>query len=174
MQHLAACTIREILSAKQGNQPIKIIAQDPIYCENCKQKIQDLDIEVVDDPEGFLRLTKNTFVLSIGPNVPVNQLVTDILYDAGGPAGMLTFEIEKPSDTEIEQCTDPWSPNVQAYADRCLGLKIGDPLWELDWYKEENPGEGWPVYTALAGTVLYIKRRKHIVKFSSLLKAKGA
>jgi hypothetical protein len=129
---------------------IKIYAQDPAYCENCKFVLKNLGIEVVDDPKGLLLLDKYTFVISFAPDMPIWQLAVDILYDEGGPAGLLSDEIEDISDSKaIVPIANFWSPNVQAYKDRCIASEVID----------SDVDEKRVVITERSG--LYLKRKQH-------------
>jgi hypothetical protein len=98
VQHLAAATIRDPLQDLQiaagKRKPIEIIAQDPAYDVQCKLILRcELDIRAVTDLEGFLSITKNTFVVSISPGAPVMEIIADISIPYSGPAAMLCNEI---------------------------------------------------------------------------------
>ncbi|CAO2652524.1 Nn.00g008070.m01.CDS01 [Neocucurbitaria sp. VM-36] len=95
IQHLAACTVRDIIAQGQGGTPPKVYAQEPIYCAAGIAHIQQhFSIEVLDDPEGFRALDGNTFVISISPNVPVRQIAFGLTHEFGGPAGMFCNDIQ--------------------------------------------------------------------------------
>ncbi|KAF2648212.1 hypothetical protein K491DRAFT_722773 [Lophiostoma macrostomum CBS 122681] len=160
LQHLAACTVRRIVLEKQdalGGRTsldhINIYAQDPGYCRNCKMKLSKLDIDVVDDPKGVLLMDKSRFVVSFAPDIPVWQLAVDMLFDEGGPAGMLCDVIEDLSDSDVIVCAaNPWSPNVHAYVDRCVALVVVD----TDGLEERVHVSGW--------SGLYLKSLQNLVK----------
>ncbi|KAF2648210.1 hypothetical protein K491DRAFT_722771 [Lophiostoma macrostomum CBS 122681] len=129
VQHLAASTIRRVLLAKHKmsstgfEKEIKIYAQDPAYCNNCKTLLKkQYNIEVLDDHDGFLQLNKNSFVVSIAPDVPVRQIAVDMTFDEGGPAGMLCTKIRDESKEEVTMLdfADPWSPRLEAYKKKCI------------------------------------------------------
>ncbi|KAF1997681.1 hypothetical protein P154DRAFT_578599 [Amniculicola lignicola CBS 123094] len=92
-QHLAACTLRDVLSEILGAD-IKIYAQDPNYCAAGKQMLMNkFGITIVDDPAGWLLLDAETLVMTVCPSVCVRQIACDILKDSGGPAGLFGFKI---------------------------------------------------------------------------------
>lgn len=146
-QHLAACTIRNFLEEQQAKsleqsppQKIEIYAQDPSYCDKCKARLREkLRIEVVENPYGFTKVDNSTFVLTFSPDIPVRQIVADLTMKHHGPAGMLCDEIESDgleyavrsynSDMECTMSsytTDPPSPNLAKYRDRCMVLSLND------------------------------------------------
>lgn len=95
MQHLAACTIRDIFTCTQGVATPTIYAQDPGYCSAGKFYLaKHFDMKIVDDPEGFKMLDGNTFVLSFAPNVCVRQVAFGITHEFGGPAGFFCDNID--------------------------------------------------------------------------------
>jgi hypothetical protein len=95
LQHHAAVKIRDMIAQKQNKKPeeIPIFAQDPCYCEKCKwllkNKFGKPGIEIVKSNSGYLKVDGNTFVVSVCPTAPVRQIIGDITFDKGGPAGML-------------------------------------------------------------------------------------
>ncbi|KAH7122379.1 hypothetical protein B0J11DRAFT_337131 [Dendryphion nanum] len=138
-QHLAACTIRDVIQSHRGhnksnqNHPrsekIPVFAQDPIYCAHCIATLKTrLDIDVVDDPAGFLLVDEHTFVLTIAANVAVRQIVVDVAWEEGGPAAMLCDDVEAvPLYLEKNwRLTEPWSPRLSEFVERCVGLGLGD------------------------------------------------
>jgi hypothetical protein len=146
-QHLAACTVRDFLEEQQSKsleqippQKIEIYAQDPSYCDKCRAKLREKHgIEVVENPYGFAKVDSNTFVLTFSPDIPVRQIVADLTIEYHGPAGMLCDEIESDgleyavrsynSDmncTMSSYTTDPPSPNLAKYRDRCIVLSLND------------------------------------------------
>lgn len=147
IQHLAACAIRDTLETNQTNQHglrnpqrIPIYAQYPAYCKTCKRILREqCKIEVIEDADGFDKINENTFVVSISPDVPVRQIVGDISVQYNGPAGMLCDEIASDGMEYDQQSydrdvpydryryhTDPSSPNLAAYRDRCAAFSLND------------------------------------------------
>ncbi|KAJ6573678.1 hypothetical protein B0H10DRAFT_1705766, partial [Mycena sp. CBHHK59/15] len=57
-------------------------AQDPIYSVIDKQLLAQHNIACCDDPRGFLEVDKWSLVISIAPNIPVKQIITDLARPA--------------------------------------------------------------------------------------------
>ena len=72
------------------NEPITIIAQDPVYTRDDVTILSHLPvrISIVSDPDGFLAIDESTLVMSLYPNVPVKQIVADLAAEGKGPAAM--------------------------------------------------------------------------------------
>jgi hypothetical protein len=88
MQHLAALTVRNaIQDLRNDSAQIKILAQDPAYCSNCKDiALEQLEgIEAVTTFKGHRLLSKTTLTISIAPGAPVCQIIADITRKYGGP-----------------------------------------------------------------------------------------
>lgn len=77
-QHALLLTLQE-LYAKYGHEaggpPCYI--QDPVYNEIDKSILGGHGMVVLDDPDGFLEVDENTFVISIAANVPVKEIVLE-------------------------------------------------------------------------------------------------
>ncbi|KAJ7933138.1 hypothetical protein B0H13DRAFT_1592580 [Mycena leptocephala] len=83
MQHILVLALKDMLSRKNGNAAvIQCFAQDPIYSDMDKQLLGKHGITVLDDPRGFLQLDESSIVISIAPNIPVKQIVTDLACPA--------------------------------------------------------------------------------------------
>jgi SRR1 len=82
IQHAAVESIMENL---KRNSDIYCYAQDPAYVDIDKEVLKSIGIETIEDPKGFLEIDENTFIISISPNVPVRQIVSDLQR----PAAML-------------------------------------------------------------------------------------
>jgi hypothetical protein len=94
VQHLAACTLRDLFAAKQNDAAPTIYAQDPAYqSSDTVYLAEHFGIPVIADPEGFKALNGNTFVMSVSPNVPVRQIALDMTHDSHGPAGFFCDHI---------------------------------------------------------------------------------
>jgi hypothetical protein len=89
IQHAAVESLIEILNEKTGgNKVITCYAQEPLYNHSDRELLRTIGIEAIDDPEGpegFLKVDENTLVVSISPNVPVRQIVADLVW----PGAML-------------------------------------------------------------------------------------
>lgn len=93
-QHAMALTIRDFLQRKNGSQ-IGCFAQDPAYTEIDKAVLQCTGIIVLDDPRAFLEVDEASFIVSIGPDVPIRQIVLDIAR----PAAMIWDKVKSPEET---------------------------------------------------------------------------
>ena len=88
MQHILVLALKDMLSGKNGNAAvIQCLAQDPIYSDMDnsdmdKQLLGKHGITILDDPRGFLQLDESSIVISIAPNIPVKQIVTDLARPA--------------------------------------------------------------------------------------------
>ncbi|PVI01011.1 hypothetical protein DM02DRAFT_654911 [Periconia macrospinosa] len=92
----------------------------------------DVASQSLGDPYSFLKVNKSTFVVTFSPNVPVRQIVVDIIFEDNGPAAMFCGPIKVDGtvyedDNEISPGhyvsgykTDPSSPIVWAYKERCI------------------------------------------------------
>lgn len=58
-----------------GGPPCYI--QDPVYNEIDKSILGGLGMVVLDDPNGFLEVDENSFVVSIAANVPVKEIILE-------------------------------------------------------------------------------------------------
>jgi hypothetical protein len=94
VQHLAACTLRDLFGVRQPGAIPQIFAQDPFYrTADTAYLAEHWSISVIADPDGFKALNGNTFVISIAPNVPVRQIVLDMTSESDGPAGFFCDDI---------------------------------------------------------------------------------
>lgn len=115
-QHAAVETIAKLLRKKRE---IICYAQDPGYNDNDKEMLRSIGITPIDDPRGFLEVDSNTLVISICPNVPVKQIITD-LYPPGAMLwNTVLSEAQERAiwgssgDMSSEYCTDPDSSRVR-------------------------------------------------------------
>ncbi|KAJ7757863.1 hypothetical protein B0H14DRAFT_3896135, partial [Mycena olivaceomarginata] len=65
-------------------------------------------ITVLDNPRGFLQLDESSIVISIAPNIPVKQIVTDLAH----PAVIIWNSISGDPIYSTAQWTDPESPRL--------------------------------------------------------------
>lgn len=124
VQHLTAYTIREAMhelasseqasvsrgEMKQRSQEAKltILAQDPVYCNNCINVLKNgLDIEATIYQDVLKRITENTFVICIAPSGSLVSIICDII--PRGPLGMLcdTIQIDTKRWDGLES-VEPW------------------------------------------------------------------
>ena len=97
MQHAAVETMVEALKEKHGYD-IQCYGQDPRYNDIDKEFLNSIDITPLADPKGFLEIDSNTLVFSVGPNVPVKQIVADVQW----PGAMLWDTVKPESEEETE------------------------------------------------------------------------
>jgi hypothetical protein len=93
-QHALAVTICKVLSEKNGENGIACYAQDPAYSEIDKLILNENGFTVLDDPHGLLQVDESTLVLSFGPDVPVKQVVLDLVK----PAAMIWERVGREED----------------------------------------------------------------------------
>ncbi|KAJ7839274.1 hypothetical protein B0H13DRAFT_1650268 [Mycena leptocephala] len=109
MQHILVLALKDMLSGKNGNAAvIQCLAQDPIHSDMDKQLLGKHGITVLDDPRGFLQLDESSIVISITPNIPVKQIVTDLAR----PAVIIWSSISGDPIYSTAQWTDPESPRL--------------------------------------------------------------
>ncbi|KAJ0414665.1 hypothetical protein BJY00DRAFT_318582 [Aspergillus carlsbadensis] len=110
-QHALILALRQLLyggrSRRIAEKEIKCYAQDPGYTENDIAALQSCAVTAVPDPEGFLEVDEQTVVISIYPNVPIRQVISEI----SRPAVMIWNSIEGNGFGGV-QCTDPDSPRL--------------------------------------------------------------
>ncbi|KAM7207200.1 hypothetical protein V8F20_002466 [Naviculisporaceae sp. PSN 640] len=119
MQHAFVLTLRECLQRKQQGRPVRLLAQDPGYHDADKQVLRRANIEIVDDPDGWLEVDQNTLVFSIRPAVPVRQIIADI----AAPAVMIWRKV-KPESAVPVAWRDESSPRVEAMIQNYTELKF--------------------------------------------------
>jgi hypothetical protein len=94
MQHLAACTLRDIFASNQNCAAPTIFAQDPAYqSTDTAYLAEHFNIATIADPDGFKALNGHTFVVTVSPNVPVRQIALDMTHESNGPAGFFCDSI---------------------------------------------------------------------------------
>jgi hypothetical protein len=97
IQHAAVETLISYFKERAGHD-IYCYAQDPAYSDSDKEFLETIGIDVIEDPNGFLEVDENTFVVSISPDVPVNIIVPDLQQ----PAAML-WNTPKPIHLEVQR-----------------------------------------------------------------------
>ncbi|KAJ7791538.1 hypothetical protein B0H14DRAFT_2212300, partial [Mycena olivaceomarginata] len=80
-QHMLIFSLKDILSSVTGAE-IKCFAQDPIHSAIDKQPLCQHGISVVVHPQGFLHVDNSSIVISIAPNIPVEQIITELARPA--------------------------------------------------------------------------------------------
>lgn len=96
-QHALMQTLRTLISEQQKHD-VQIFCQDPGYDTVDEEILKGLDMTIVDDPSGFLKVDNETFVISIYPDVCVRQIIADMPR----PAAMLCNTVQPTQDLEAE------------------------------------------------------------------------
>jgi hypothetical protein len=83
-QHALILTLRDIFSSRRSQEEpeIKCFAQDPVYTKTDEQVLKEAGITVLRDPRGFLEVDDESIVISVSPNIPVREIITDIARPA--------------------------------------------------------------------------------------------
>ncbi|KAL2270009.1 hypothetical protein VTJ83DRAFT_2193 [Remersonia thermophila] len=116
-QHALVLLLRDLLS-RDGSRPdvegrgsgparIQCFAQDPKYLPVDEQVLQENDVAVLDDPGAFLEIDETSVVLSVGPDIPVREIVADIAR----PAIMIWDKVVEMNQDQTR--TDPVTPRVE-------------------------------------------------------------
>jgi hypothetical protein len=132
IQHLAACTVRDIFAQKQGGAPPVMFTQDPEYCDAAAEHLANhFNMVIMPDPEGFKALNGNTFVITVAPNVPVRQIALGLTWDDGGPVGMMCNSIdseglEADGKAECQAYTCESSPALWEYKQKSIYIEYND------------------------------------------------
>ena len=137
VQHLAAVTIRDALLSFLGNRnidrTIPIFAQDPAYCENCRDTLSTLlpDFHPITDFDGFKKVDKHSLVITVAPSAPVCQIISDLTLDDGGPAAIVCDlfgddYLAQERDPDGDYTCDEPTKNIVEYKSRCEKHSIGD------------------------------------------------
>jgi SRR1 len=90
VQHALALTVSKALTEKQGTGSVSCFAQDPAYNAIDKSILGELGIEVLDDPDGFIAVDDASIVISIAPDVPVKQIISDLAK----PAAIIWYRVD--------------------------------------------------------------------------------
>ncbi|CAO2658218.1 Nn.00g059410.m01.CDS01 [Neocucurbitaria sp. VM-36] len=146
LQFAAALEIRDVLEAKhppglRGTRRIHITVQDPSYCPNCKSIMYDYeDVCIATTPTAFSFIDGHSFIISKYPSVAVRQIVGDMTYWTGGPAGMLCDPIVDDGLSDIGQSigqcqtADPSSPKLLDFArNRSNAYTFNDTNYVLEF-----------------------------------------
>lgn len=88
MQHWMGLTLAETIQQETGNS-VRLLAQDPGYTDTSKAILADNGFAVVGEcgAAGFAEVDEDTVVVSVAPDLPVNQIIADIAR----PALFITF-----------------------------------------------------------------------------------
>ncbi|OTA54015.1 hypothetical protein K449DRAFT_389547 [Hypoxylon sp. EC38] len=79
IQHSILMTIHQWASASMDDKmKPQCYVQDPIYSDQERKVLETMGVTVLDDPWGFLEADESSIIISIAPDVPVRQIITDI------------------------------------------------------------------------------------------------
>ncbi|KAI1118306.1 hypothetical protein F5Y14DRAFT_447182 [Nemania sp. NC0429] len=141
-QYALLLSLRELIADNSGVDGISCYAQDPALSPAATKALEDAGIRVLKDPHGFLEIDDQTIVVSISPDVPVKQIVTDIAR----PVALVWLpDTDKEHVKKGSRSTDPSSKRVKdmletEYVD--LGFPHSDPLWGADVHLRRRKREG--------------------------------
>ncbi|KAH6658705.1 hypothetical protein BKA67DRAFT_533826 [Truncatella angustata] len=125
IQHALLSSLRNYLFKIKESVQIQCYTQDPEYSFNEKQALKAIGIIALDDPKAFLEVDDASIVISIGPDIPVKQIITDIAR----PAAIIWCKQRE----EIYYMADPMSPRVQGM--------LSTEYIELDFPYHESIGD---------------------------------
>lgn len=82
VHHAIAMTMANIIRscAKSSGREIRLLTQDPGYCDKTKDLINDIGLEVIGGygAGGFAEVDDQTVVFSPFPKAPVKQIIADL------------------------------------------------------------------------------------------------
>nr|POE64934.1 hypothetical protein CFP56_65892 [Quercus suber] len=81
-QHALVVSLRDALRSYQPQETVVCSVQDPAYTDLDESLLSDSNINAVYDPEGFLRLSDTSAVLSCSPDIPVKEVVLELANPA--------------------------------------------------------------------------------------------
>jgi len=103
IQHALLLSLRRGLSNSTQTPELECFSQEPGYSDQDKQVLQASGVKILEDPMGFLEVDETSVILSIAPNVPVKQIITDL----GRPAIMIWCKPLESDDRPMYQnCTN--------------------------------------------------------------------
>ncbi|KAI1422471.1 hypothetical protein F5Y12DRAFT_717368 [Xylaria sp. FL1777] len=82
-QYALLLTVRELIARQARTESILCYAQDPALSPVDVAALTAVGITVLDDPGALLEIDERSFVISIAPEIPVKQIVTDIARPIG-------------------------------------------------------------------------------------------
>ncbi|KAI0836783.1 hypothetical protein F5Y06DRAFT_273355 [Hypoxylon sp. FL0890] len=141
IQHSILLSIHEWASAiMEGKTKPQCYAQDPVYTDQEKEVLETRGVTVLEDPKGFLEADESSIVLTISPNVPVRQIITEISRPA-----MIIWD--RPQVYPGTRTTDPVSPRV------------------IDMLSKQYTAFDFPYHEATTNLVLYVRNDSFQSKF---------
>ncbi|KAI0137845.1 hypothetical protein F4776DRAFT_670821 [Hypoxylon sp. NC0597] len=117
VQHSILMSIHQWASANMGEKTKpQCYVQDPAYSNREKQILEEMGVTALNDPWGFLEADESSIIISISPDVPVRQIITDIArpamilwdkLDEWAPDGAL--DADPPSSRVIEMLSNEYT-----------------------------------------------------------------
>jgi hypothetical protein len=77
-QHALLVTVMEWMKERDHKEKVLCYSQEPAYSEVDKKILDEVGIEVIEDPRGWLEVDEHSIVLSIASNVPSKEIIADI------------------------------------------------------------------------------------------------
>ncbi|OQE85790.1 hypothetical protein PENNAL_c0023G03331 [Penicillium nalgiovense] len=108
-QHALLVTIIEWMKERDHKEKVLCYSQEPAYTEVDKKILDEVGIEVIEDPRGWLEVDEHSIVLSVASNVPSKEIIADI----SRPAVIIWCRVEFYDGLE-QGLTDPDSSRVRA------------------------------------------------------------
>ncbi|KAJ6014317.1 hypothetical protein N7540_008908, partial [Penicillium herquei] len=125
-------TVRDWLKERDQDKRIPCYLQDPMNTDVDREVLADWDVEILDDPRGWLKVDERSVVLSVGSNVPVREIISDIARPAIAIWGKVP--------DEDQYTTDPSTSRVRAM------------MADYDIYEFE------PTVDGIHGVMIYIRK----------------
>jgi hypothetical protein len=98
VQHALLITVKNWLETNGlDEKELSCYAQDPEYTDVDRRILHDVGFQVVDDPDGFLKVDEQSIVLSIAANIPVKHIIADIAR----PAIVIWLEVEETNNDRL-------------------------------------------------------------------------
>lgn len=79
-QHALLLTMKNWLQERDHREKVDCYTQDPLLVD--KHILDKVGVEVIEDPRGWLEVDEYSMVVSVSPNVPTRETITDIARPA--------------------------------------------------------------------------------------------
>ncbi|CAG8909104.1 unnamed protein product [Penicillium egyptiacum] len=139
-QHVLLVTAKNWLQTN-GLDELSCYMQDPEYTDVDRRIFRDVGFQVVDDPEGFLKVDGQSIVLSIAANVPTKLIIADIAR----PAIVIWFVVEEMDTLMLDPNSDRVREMMKGYDKREFkpdGTQFRDAAIYIRRTKDEPPFQG--------------------------------
>ncbi|KAF3027952.1 hypothetical protein E8E15_001452 [Penicillium rubens] len=121
VQHALLITVKNWLETNGlDEKELSCYAQDPEYTDVDRRILHDVGFQVVDDPDGFLKVDEQSIVLSIAANIPVKHIIADIAR----PAIVIWLEVE---ETNNDRLLDPDSERTMKMMEGYTRCRLAEP-----------------------------------------------